>query len=184
MLFTGSSRTHISAPFACALASILFVAASPTDALADKYAGAFMEDGGGARALAMGGAFTAVADDPSAAFWNPAGLVGTDGRNLLLMHSERFGDLIDRDYVSYAQPVGWSLLGGEDGAFAFSTIRLGVDDIPITDHLFDQLDTNGDGTVTDDELQGLFAIQDQIKFTSDSELALFASYAERKGDWQ
>lgn len=29
----------------------------------------------GARALGMGGAFVAVADDPSAVFWNPAGLV-------------------------------------------------------------------------------------------------------------
>ncbi len=184
MLFTGTNRTHISALSVCAISLFVVIASSPTEALADKYAGAFMEDGGGARALAMGGAFTAVADDPSAAFWNPAGLVGTDGRNLLLMHAERFGDLIDRDYVAYAQPVGWSLLGGQDGAFAISAIRLGIDDIPLTDHLFDQLDANGDGTVTDDELQGLFAIQDQIKFASDSELALFASYAERKGDWQ
>ena len=30
----------------------------------------------GSRALGMGGAFVAVADDPSAVFWNPAGLAG------------------------------------------------------------------------------------------------------------
>ncbi len=184
MLITGTRRTYTSALSACALCLLFVLATSPGDALADKYAGAFMEDGGGARALAMGGAFVAVADDPSAAFWNPAGLVGTEGRNLLLMHAERFGDLIDRDFVAYAQPVGWSLLGGEDGAVAISAIRLGVDDIPLTDHLFDQLDADSDGTVTNEELQGLFTLQDQIKFASDSELALFASYAERKGDWQ
>ncbi|MDH4223943.1 MAG: hypothetical protein OEV55_10455, partial [candidate division Zixibacteria bacterium] len=34
--------------------------------------------GGGARARAMGGAFFAVSDDPSAATWNPAGLVQMD----------------------------------------------------------------------------------------------------------
>ncbi|MFH0931819.1 MAG: hypothetical protein V1890_07775, partial [Candidatus Zixiibacteriota bacterium] len=34
--------------------------------------------GGGARARAMGGAFFAVSDDPSAASWNPAGLVQMD----------------------------------------------------------------------------------------------------------
>jgi len=184
MLFTGRARPRIIAGFAGFLVLCLVFALAPTGARADKYAGAFMADGGGARALAMGGAFTAVADDPSAAFWNPAGLVGTEGRNLLLMHAERFGDLIDRDYVAYAQPVDWSLFGGQDGAFAVSAIRLGVDDIPLTSHLFDQLDTNDDGTVSDDELQGLFSLQDQIRFASDSELALFASYAERKGDWQ
>jgi len=34
--------------------------------------------GGGARARAMGGAFFAISDDPSAASWNPAGLVQLD----------------------------------------------------------------------------------------------------------
>lgn len=37
-------------------------------------AGAFLRLGVGARALSMGGAFVAVANDPSATFWNPAGL--------------------------------------------------------------------------------------------------------------
>ncbi len=153
-------------------------------AAAAKYAGAFMDDGGGARALALGGAFVAVADDPSAAYWNPAGLSGQPGRQLLLMHSERFGDLIDRDYASYVQPVDWSLLGGSEGAFSVSLIRLGIDDIPFTEHLRDQLDTDGDGVVDDEELQGLFDLQDQIRFESDAEYALFVSYAERHGEWR
>jgi hypothetical protein len=184
MLKTGTHRTHQAARIAGLLIFTGLLSVLPTRVLAAKYAGAFMADGGGARALAMGGAFTAVADDPSAAFWNPAGLVSTEGRNLLLMHSERFGDLIDRDFVAYAQPVDWSLLGGEDGALAVSAIRLGIDDIPLTDHLFDDLDNNDDGIVDEDELQGLFTLQDQIRFVSDSELAMFVSYAERKGDWQ
>ena len=37
-------------------------------------AGLFLRMGVGARALGMGGAFTGIADDPSAAYWNPAGL--------------------------------------------------------------------------------------------------------------
>jgi hypothetical protein len=36
--------------------------------------GAFLRTGVGARALALGGAFVALADDPSAGYWNPAGL--------------------------------------------------------------------------------------------------------------
>ena len=37
-----------------------------------------------------------------------------------------------------------------------SVIRLGIDDIPFTDHLFAQLDTNGDGEVDDAELVGIY----------------------------
>lgn len=36
--------------------------------------GAFLRLGVGARALALGGAFSAIADDPSAVYWNPAGI--------------------------------------------------------------------------------------------------------------
>ncbi len=153
-------------------------------ARATKYAGAFMENGGGARALGMAGSFTAVADDPSATFWNPAGLANLDRAEVLIMHSERFGDLIDRDFAAFTQPVEWSLLGGEGAGIGISLIRLGVDDIPFTDHLTEQLDTNGDGTVDDDEIMGLFNLQDQIRYKSDQELALLLSYAEDLGSWR
>jgi hypothetical protein len=39
-------------------------------------AGAFLKLGADARALGLGGAYTAVCEDSSAAFWNPAGLGG------------------------------------------------------------------------------------------------------------
>jgi len=38
-------------------------------------AGAMLEIGVGARAEGLGGAFVAIADDPSALYWNPAGIV-------------------------------------------------------------------------------------------------------------
>jgi len=151
---------------------------------ATKYAGAFMENGGGARALGMGGAFTAVADDPSTTFWNPAGLATMADREILLMHSERFGDLIDRDFISYTQPVAWNILGGSSSGVGLSVIRLGVDDIPFTEHLTDQLDTNGDGVVGPDEIVGLLDLQDDIIYKSDQELAMMVSYGEMVGTWQ
>jgi hypothetical protein len=154
------------------------------DAFATKYAGAFMENGGGARPLAMGGAFTAIADSPAATFWNPAGIATFQNRSILLMHSERFGDLIDRDFATYSQPVQWNLLGGNASGFGLSIIRLGVDDIPYTAHLADQLDTNGDDIVDDEELLGLLDLTDQIRRVSDQELAFFVSYGERLGAWQ
>lgn len=166
------------------VAALVLGATLPGAAHADKYAGAFMENGGGARALGMGAAFTAVADDPSTTFWNPAGLAGVTGRELLLMHSERFGDLIDRDFAAFVQPVGWNLLGGQNAGVGITLIRLGVDDIPFTNHLGDQLDTNGDGTVDNEELLGLFDLQDQIQYKSDQELALLLSYGEQKGAWR
>jgi hypothetical protein len=163
------------------LASLGF-AARP--AAAAKFAGAFMESGGGARAMALGGAFTAVADDASATFWNPAGLSTITAPQLLLMHEERFGGLVDRDFAAFVLPVSWALLGGEEAGVGVSLIRLGVDDIPFTEHLRSKLDDNGDGIVDDIEVLDLFLMQDQIRFKSDSELALLISYGERRGAWR
>ncbi len=156
-------------------------------AQATKYAGAFMENGGGARALGMGGAFTAVADDPSATFWNPAGLATIGEREILLMHSERFGDLIDRDFVSYTQPVSWNILGGSSSGIGLSVIRLGIDDIPFTnDELADYLDLDENGLISPDEYHRLLdpEAQDLIELKSDQEFALMFSYGETLGAWQ
>lgn len=163
---------------------VVVCAATAGTAHATKYAGAFMENGGGARALAMGGAFTAVADDPSTTFWNPAGLADRHGRELLVMHAERFGDLIDRDFAAYTQAVDWSLFGGTKAGFGVTVIRLGIDDIPFTEHLQDRLDTDGLNGVDDAEVLGLLNLQDEIEYKSDQELALMFSYGEQVGDWR
>lgn len=47
----------------------------------------------GARATAMGGAFVAVADDPSAIFWNAAGLARLEQNGLIIEHTEWIADL-------------------------------------------------------------------------------------------
>lgn len=50
---------------------------------ASAHAGEFFGSGLGLRAMAMGGAFVAVADDTTGGFWNPAGLAGLPGLRLL-----------------------------------------------------------------------------------------------------
>ncbi len=91
----------------------------------EKYAGEFLSLGVGARALGMGGAFVAIADDATAAYWNPAGLGGLDRTELTFMHAGVFG-LDSYDFFNCVQPLGGF------GALGLSWIRLGIDDIPVT----------------------------------------------------
>lgn len=51
------------------------------------YAGAFLKIGAGARALGMGSAFTALADDHSACVYNPAGVAFIEGREIGLSYA-------------------------------------------------------------------------------------------------
>src|SRR5262245_57375127 len=63
----------------------------------DKYAGEFLHVGAGARAIGMGGAFIAIADDASAAYWNPAGLPFLGKHEILYQHSEQFRSAVNYD---------------------------------------------------------------------------------------
>ena len=91
---------------------LLLIFGLTSGASAEKYAGEFMALGGGARAMAMGGAFIAVANDATATYWNTAGiadfssfLTAPGSFEMSLMHSERFGELIDYNYISSAFPL-------------------------------------------------------------------------------
>lgn len=170
------------------LGIILGTSVLPTPAAASKFAGAFMADGGGARALGMGSAFVAVADDASTTFWNPAGLLDLTRRQVLVMHSERFGDLIDRDFAAYTQPLETDASGRVTSAFAVSVIHLAVDDIPFTEDLEDDLDAagNGNGILEPDEAARILDpfYFDQIRYETDRELAFMVSYARLFDGWQ
>lgn len=50
------------------------------------FGGQFLKIGVSARATGMGSAFSAVADDASAVFWNPGGLVNVKGNEVALNH--------------------------------------------------------------------------------------------------
>ena len=66
--------------------------------------GTIMSWGAGARALAMGKAFTGVADDATAAYWNPAGLAQIGRQEATALHAALWGGT-SYDYISYAYPI-------------------------------------------------------------------------------
>ena len=131
---------------------------------ANKYAGEFLTHGVGARALGMGSAFVAVANDVTSGYWNPAGIADAEARSVHLMHSETFGDVVNYDTGAYVHPLS------ADAALAVTVIRLAVDDIPFT----------GDFNVSD---EGVVQYnEDDIIWESDSEMAALISYARRSSE--
>ena len=94
---------------------------------ASRYAGEFLGLGAGARSVALGSAYVALADDATAGYWNAAGLSALSGRQVHLTHSEHFSGLIQRDFVAIARPG--RLLHG----MALSLVRMGIDDIHFTE---------------------------------------------------
>lgn len=72
----------------------------------------FLAIGVGARPEGMGGAFAAIANDPSAVNINPAGMVQVKTSQVTVMHNESLFD-IKQEYVSYvAADGGKKALGG------------------------------------------------------------------------
>lgn len=65
----------------------------------------FLSIAQGARALGIGGAFVAIADDPSAMYWNPSGIASLQGFNLMVDHTYWFAD-IQYNYVGATINLG------------------------------------------------------------------------------
>jgi hypothetical protein len=63
---------------------------------------------GGARAAAMGGAYSAVSGEPDSLLYNPAGLVGTERHRTTFMHNSYLAG-ITQEYAAYADPGGWGI---------------------------------------------------------------------------
>jgi hypothetical protein len=147
---------------------LVLVWSLPSGVRADKYAAEFLKIGAGARPLAMGGAFVALADDASAGYWNPAGLLFLRKGELLLMHAEHLGNLADYDYAAFAQPLAGK---GRKTALGISLIRFSVQDILVTRDAYQDL--NGNGRYDEGEPVD----PDAFRRDSDTEYALLLSYA-------
>jgi hypothetical protein len=91
---------------------------------AGRYAGDFIVIGPGVRALGMGGAFSAVANDGSAIYWNAAGISQLKVSEVQVMRAYLYQNLAYYDNISYCQPLPNNVTIGVNWT------RLTIDDIP------------------------------------------------------
>jgi hypothetical protein len=124
-----------------------------------KYSNEFLNIGAGARGLAMGGAQVASANDATAGYWNPAGLVGVkDHPNVGIMHADYFAGIAKYDYASAAIPIQ-----DNKRTIGISLLRFAVDDIPNTLYLVEP-----DGSINYGNIQSF----------SSADYALLLSFAQ------
>ncbi|MET0759892.1 MAG: PorV/PorQ family protein [Flavobacterium sp.] len=90
-----------------------------------------MNIGVDAAALGMSNAVTASTNDVNSGYWNPAGLIGLEDKQVSLMHASYFANIAQYDYAAFAMPID------ERSAWGVSMIRFGVDDILNTTQLID-----------------------------------------------
>ncbi len=130
-----------------------------------KYGNDFLSVGAGARALGMGGAHSALANDVTAGYWNVAGLASTENPEFIYMHSERFGGIVGYDYGAISYP-----LKTQDGVIGISFFRQGVDNIANTLNAWDAERGENGGPKEDAE--------SYITHFSAADVAILISYAK------
>lgn len=139
-----------------------------------KYAGEFISIGVGGRALGLGSAYTALANDVTAGYWNPAGLSSVTYPQISLMHDERFAGLVNYDYGAVAIPFGYAT------TLALSVIRLGIDNIPNTQYA--GVDANGN-PLPPDQWQNFLRIDpNRITYFNAADWAFYFSYAKKQSE--
>ncbi|KPJ49603.1 hypothetical protein AMJ40_05165 [candidate division TA06 bacterium DG_26] len=107
--------------------SILFTGfPSQVEARLGGSGGAFLSMGGGARPLALSGAYVAFAEGIDAIYWNPAGIARVDKSSLVFSHALLYADMSHENFA-FVQPL-------TDGAFGISALALISGDIEITDY--------------------------------------------------
>jgi len=109
------------------LALIISLTLLPSPLRGAKYAGEFLDLGVGARPLGMGSACVALVADVTSTYWNPAGLAELKDKEIMFMHAETFGSLLNHDYFGFAYP-----LSGVEATLGVSFTYLGGGGIKLT----------------------------------------------------
>ena len=99
--------------------------------VARNYSNEFLNIGVGAAELGKANAVVASTDNVNAGYWNPAGLINVEDKQVALMHASYFANIANYDYIGFATKID------EKSAIGISLIRFGVDDILDTRALLD-----------------------------------------------
>jgi hypothetical protein len=122
-----------------------------------KYSNEFLAIGVEARGLGLGGSMSAISDDVSSSYWNPAGLLRIKTKyQAAATHNQYFGGIASYNYAGFAAKIDTA------NCLAFTVIRMGVDGIPNTLNL-----RNPDGSFNFDNVSSF----------SESSYAFMFSYA-------
>lgn len=113
------------------LIAVLLLSAFVSAQTVRKYSNEFMNIGVDAAAFGMANAVVASTSDVNSGYWNPAGLLNIEDKQLSLMHASYFANIASYDYVGFAMPLD------DRSAVGLSVIRFGVDDILNTTQLID-----------------------------------------------
>ena len=129
-------------PYLAVVGSIALLMGCVGFAYADNnHAAAYSRIGVGARALGMGGAFVAVADDPTATVWNPAGLARVEKLAFTFMYTGSYDFDRSHNYFGYAQSFGLGSIGigwtnaGWDEFQGYNSMGGSTGDFDISDNL-------------------------------------------------
>jgi len=145
--------------FVVGASALLALPAAAQTKKTPKYSNEFLNIGVGARALGMGKVQASLADNATAGYWNPAGLVNqTHKYDGVLMHSELFSGVVKNDYAAFSMPVD------DKSALGISVLRLGIDNIADTRGLINEYG---------------YVDYGKIKYFSVADYALLLSYARK-----
>ncbi|MBN1825265.1 MAG: hypothetical protein JW958_03290 [Candidatus Eisenbacteria bacterium] len=102
--------------------------------------------GAGARALALGGAYVALAEGPAGVTWNPAGMAGAKRKEMTFFYTSPFVEGNRYAFFGYVHPFL------DRGTVSFANLRYGMDDIR-------RFDAGGaeDGVFTDRQNEWILA---------------------------
>jgi long-subunit fatty acid transport protein len=169
-------RTITIGLLALVMMTAVAIAAQPEYSNVGRAGLTFLKIAPGARPAAMGGAFTAVSDDASAVFYNPAGMVRVKKVDFMFSHTNWISD-INHEYVGVVVP------GGLMGTFGVSATFVNMGEIQTTridDPTTVMREDRGEGLPTYSCNDLALGLSYAYRFTDKFSAGLTAKYAREK----